>query len=279
MFESWSAPAKNWGERVDELERRIVASEAEISRLRAEQASDLRLLDQLQVDLGDGDRCMDDWVQAHLDVSHQTAARLMQVARSSDRSSLDKLKSGSWGLDRASLLLRLVQAGATAEQIADAAENYSLGRIYGLILELKEISRLDEQASFEDRYLVIQPNLDSSMYKLWGQIHGLDGQIVDEALRQRALSFPNIPGQSQGQQLADALADVCLDSLTGGSESEQPGREGRDPQDAGLSDRGSRSISRPHFAIRYPLGRVNADRGKIARRGLSTPTARPTVAA
>jgi hypothetical protein len=62
------------------------------------------------------------------------------------------------------------------------------------------------------------------MYKLWGQIHGVDGQIVDEALRQRASSFPNIPDQSHGQQLADALTDVCLDSLTGGSESEQPGR-------------------------------------------------------
>jgi hypothetical protein len=223
MFESWDA-GKNWSEKVDELERRVLAKEAEISRLRAEQAADLRILDQLQVDLGDGDRCMDDWVQAHLDVSHQTAARLIQVARSSDRDTVEKMKSGSWGLDRASLLIRLAQAGATAEQVADAADNYSLGRIYGLILELREISPLQEQASFEDRYLVIQPSLDSSMYKLWGQIHGVDGQIVDQALRLRASSFPNIPDQSQGQLLADALTDLCLDSLTGGSESEEPGR-------------------------------------------------------
>jgi hypothetical protein len=223
MFDSWDA-GKSWGEKVDELERRVLANEAEISRLRADQAGDLRILDQLQVDLGDGDRCMDDWVQAHLDVSHQTAARLMQVAGSSDRSTVDKMKAGTWGLDRASLLLRLSQAGATPEQVADAADNYSLGRIYGLILELKEISTLQEQASFEDRYLVIQPNLDSSMYKLWGQIHGVDGQIVDEAIRRRATSFPNIPDQSQGQLLADALTDLCLDSLTGGSESEQSGR-------------------------------------------------------
>ena len=223
MFDSWDA-GKNWGVKVDELERRVVAKEAEISRLRAEQAADLQTLDRLQVDLGDGDRSMDDWVQAHLDVSHQTAARLMQVARSGDRATIEKMTSGSWGLDRASLLLRLAQTGGTAQQVADAAENYSLGRIYGLILELKEISPLQEQASFEDRYLVIQPNLDTSMYKLWGQIHGVDGQIVDEALRQRASSFPNLPDQSQGKLLADALADVCLDSLTGGSESEQPGR-------------------------------------------------------
>jgi hypothetical protein len=224
MFESWNGSGMNWGERVDELERRVVAKEAEISRLRAEQAHDLRILDQLQVDLGDGDRCMDDWVQAHLDVSHQTAARLMQVARSNDRSTIDQMTSGLWGLDRASLLLRLSQAGANAEQVADAAENYSLGRIYGLILELKEISHLEEQSSFEDRYLVIQPNLDSSMYKLWGQIHGVDGQVVDKALRDRASTFPDIPVQSQGQRLADALTDVCLDSLTGGSESEASGR-------------------------------------------------------
>jgi hypothetical protein len=223
MFEGWSW-GKNWAEKVDELERRVLAKEAEISRLRAEQASDLRMLDHLQVDLGDGDRCMDDWVQAHLDVSHQTAARLMQVARSGNPSTLEKMETGSLGLDRASLLLRLSQAGATPEQLADAADNYSLGRIYGFILELKKISPVQEQASFEDRYLVIQPNLDSSMYKLWGQIHGVDGQIVDKALRQRASSFPDIPDQSQGQRLADALADVCVDSLTGGSETEQPGR-------------------------------------------------------
>lgn len=224
MFDSWIGKGSNWAEKVDEVERRVLANEAEISRLRAEQAADLRILDQLQVDLGDGDRCMDDWVQAHLDVSHQTAARLMQIARSSNRATIEKMESGSSGLDRASLLLRLAQAGATAEQVADAAENYSLGRIYGLILELREISPLQEQASFEDRYLVIQPNLDSSMYKLWGQIHGIDGQIVDEALRHRATSFPNLPNQSQGQLLADALTDVCLESLTGGSEGEQPGR-------------------------------------------------------
>jgi len=224
MFDSWNGSGKGWAEQIDELERRLVAKEAAISRLRAEQAADLGILDQLQVDLGDGDRCMDDWVQAHLDVSHQTAARLMQIARSSDRDPVDNMKAGSWGLDRASLLIRLSQAGATAEQLADAADNYSLGRIYGLILELKEISPLQEQASFQDRYLVIQPNLDSSMYKLWGQIHGVDGQIVDQTLRQRASTFPNLPDQSQGQLLADALTDVCLDSLTGGSETQQTGR-------------------------------------------------------
>ena len=134
------------------------------------------------------------------------------------------MEAGLWELDRASLLLRLAQAGAAAEQVADAAENYSLGRIYGLILELTEISPLQEQAAFEDRYLVIQPNLDSSMYKLWGQIHGVDGQIVDQAIRQRAASFSNLPDQTQGQLLVDALTDVCLDSLTIGSETEQPGR-------------------------------------------------------
>ena len=141
MFERWDA-RKNWSEKVDELERRVLAKEAEISRLRAEQAGDLRILDQLQVDLGDGDRCMDAWVQAHLDVSHQTAARLMQVARTSDRSTIDNMRAGSWGLDRASLLLRLSQAGATPEQVADVADNYAHGRIYGLMLELKEISPL-----------------------------------------------------------------------------------------------------------------------------------------
>jgi len=71
---------------------------------------------------------------------------------------------------------------------------------------------------------VIQPSLDESMFRLWGQLHGVDGQLVDKALRQRADEFPSLPDQTQGQQLADALTAVCADSLTASSE---PGHQGR----------------------------------------------------
>jgi hypothetical protein len=61
------------------------------------------------------------------------------------------------------------------------------------------------------------------MFKLWGQLYGIDGQTVDKALRQKADEFPSLPDQTQGQLMADALSTVCADSLTGGSE-DDPGR-------------------------------------------------------
>jgi 5-methylcytosine-specific restriction endonuclease McrA len=71
---------------------------------------------------------------------------------------------------------------------------------------------------FADRYLVIQPNLDQSVYQLWGRLPGTDGRIVEKALSARESELPVLPGQGQGQRRADALTTICMDSLTGSSE-------------------------------------------------------------
>jgi hypothetical protein len=213
-----------WNDRVDGLESELVQLEQTISGARARQAEILSQLDRMQVDLSDGDRGMEDWVAARLDVSRQTAHRLMTLAHAPDPWHLSQLSDGRWGLDRASHLVKLAATGATPELISEAASDYSLGRLWGLIEQRREVTATHEQFSFESRYLVIQPSLDESAFRLWGQLHGTDGQMVDKALRQRADEFPSLPDQSQGQMLADALTSVCADSLTGSSE---PGNEGR----------------------------------------------------
>ena len=76
----------------------------------------------------------------------------------------------------------------------------------------------DEQDVFEYRYLVIQPSLDESVFKLWGALPGIDGRIVEKALTAREGEFPVLPHQGQGQRRADALTSICMDSLTGTSE-------------------------------------------------------------
>ena len=213
-----------WNDRVNGLESELVQLEQVISRARARQAEILSQLDRMQVDLSDGDRGMEDWTAARLDVSRQTAHRLMTIAHSDDRWLLEQFKAGRFGLDRASHLVKLAATGCPTDLFLEAADDYSLGRLWGLVEERREVSATHEQFSFESRYLVIQPSLDESMFKLWGQLYGLDGEMVDKALRQKADEFPSLPGQSQGQQLADALTAVCADSLTGSSE---PGKEGR----------------------------------------------------
>ena len=211
-------------ERIDTLESELSSVEAEIARLRARQVEILSELDTHQVYLTDGDRGMEDWVGSRLDVSSQTAHRLMTLAHCDDRWIREQFKTGRFGLDRASHLVKLAATGCPTDLLLEAADHYSLGRLWGLVEQRREVTATHEQFSFEGRYLVIQPSLDESMFRLWGQLYGTDGQMVDKALRQKADEFPDLPDQTQGQLLADALTSVCADSLTGSSE---PGKEGR----------------------------------------------------
>ncbi len=71
---------------------------------------------------------------------------------------------------------------------------------------------------------MIQPNLDESVFKLWGQLPAVDGQIVAQALHRRETQLPALPDQWQGQRRADALTSLCLDSLTASTEAGEPGR-------------------------------------------------------
>jgi hypothetical protein len=127
-------------------------------------------------------------------------------------------------LDRAAALVKLRHTGLNGDEFTDVAENYSLGRLYGLLDRLRHVTPADEQDVFEYRYLVIQPSLDESTFKLWGQLPGIDGRIVEKALTAREGEFPVLPHQGQGQRRADALTSICLDSLTSGSEGTKPGR-------------------------------------------------------
>ena len=124
----------------------------------------------------------------------------------------------NWPPDRAALLVRLRQTDITPQLFTEAAERYSLGRLYGLLDRLRHFSAEEEQDLFEYRYLVIQPNLDESSFKLWGHLPGHDGQVITKALSQRADELPVLAGEGQGQRMADALTTLCLDSLTQSSE-------------------------------------------------------------
>ena len=113
-------------------------------------------------------------------------------------------------------------AGIDSEQFAEAADSYSLGRLYGLLDRLRHVSPAEEQDVFEYRYLVIQPNLDESVFKLWGQLPGIDGRIIEKALSQRETELPTLPETTAGTGTAEGRRfDLhLLDSLTGSSEGE-----------------------------------------------------------
>jgi hypothetical protein len=207
-------------EQIDSWQSELRSCEEEITKLRARQVVLIRQLDRYQVDCGDGARTMGDWTSARLDLSQQTSNRLTQLAHANDPEIDGAMGEGKWGLDRAAALVKLRHAGLPDHEFCEVAENYSLGRLYGLLDRLRHLSPGDETDLFEYRYLVIQPSLDESVFKLWGQLPGIDGRIIEKALSAREGDFPVLPHQGQGQRRADALTSICLDSLTGGSEGE-----------------------------------------------------------
>ena len=82
----------------------------------------------------------------------------------------------------------------------------------------QRVSRPDEQDIYRDRYLTLQPSLDQTCYKLWGQLPGIDGRIVEQALTHRADQFSPLPDGkacSRTQRHADALVSLAQDSLHG----------------------------------------------------------------
>ena len=158
---------------------------------------------------------MGDWTSAQLDVSSQTASRLTQIAHHPDPEIDGAMAEGRWGLDRAAALCKLRTVGIDSDLFSEVAENYSLGRLYGLLDRLRHVDPADESEVLDSRYLVIQPNLDESVYQLWGRLPGTDGRIVEKALSARETELPVLPHQGQGQRRADALTTICIDSLTG----------------------------------------------------------------
>jgi hypothetical protein len=79
------------------------------------------------------------------------------------------------------------------------------------------MTRTDQQQVFSDRFLSMQPTLDRTAYRLWGQLPGVDGELVEQALLARADTFPTLPDGTRGtlsQRRADALVSISQDSLT-----------------------------------------------------------------
>ncbi|HJU81619.1 MAG TPA: HNH endonuclease signature motif containing protein, partial [Acidimicrobiia bacterium] len=113
------------------------------------------------------------------------------------------------------VLVELAKTGLSEAEVLSFSPDYSLGRLYGLLERRRRVSREDAQTLFSDRYLVIQPSLDQSAHRFWGLAVGTDGEIIANALHRRETELPVLEEQSSGQRRLDALASICLDSITG----------------------------------------------------------------
>ncbi len=215
---------------IDELELRLLAHERMIARHRAAQLELIAQLDQAQVASGDGCRTMAEWLSGRLDVEPTTALSLVTTARStwSADSLATALAAGEASYDRVAATVRLRACGAEP-LLVEASNAYDLTGVRRLTARLTHRLPRTEHHTFESRHLVIQPSLDESVWRLWGQLPGYDGRIVEKALLEEADSLPHdpdLPRSSRAARTADALTSVCARTLAnptiGGEDSAGP---------------------------------------------------------
>ena len=204
MFGSWS------GERVstDEIEQRLVASQALQSRLMASDLVMLEELDRRQVATGDGCKSLAEWTAARLDMSQDTAKSLVQtMRRTAQRPDLrELLAAGEISFDRVEALSRLSEDVGLLQHLD----------VSGVLTEAAKWVRItseDEARLADDQFLVMQPNLDESWWKMWGGLDGYSGAIVSKTIEEKADQLPLLPDGSRGDsswRKAMALVEVCV---------------------------------------------------------------------
>ena len=202
----------------DALERQLIEIESLKSRLTARQLVLLREADARQTPLADGCRSLQEWTAGRLDVAPETAKTLVSAAKTlADQPHLrNRLESGVGSFDRIVATATLAAAGAKPERI-EQSEGFDIPGVRRLTALHRRMTRRDQQQVFSDRFLSMQPTLDRTAYRLWGQLPGADGELVEQALLTRADQFPSLPDGNRGtlgQRKADALVSISQDSLT-----------------------------------------------------------------
>ncbi|MDH3249129.1 MAG: hypothetical protein OEQ47_09215 [Acidimicrobiia bacterium] len=188
------------GDQLDSLLEQIRVAD---SQLKAVQLRVLREVDRRQIPLGDGMRTLEDWIVGRLDVTQTTARKRVTVART-DSADLDHLLTDGVSFDR---VAELASAGET-----DPHLELDLPALRSVLARRAEITASDEHASFDDRFVAIQPTLDESAWSLWGKLPALEGKHIAETLDQIADELPTPPHghrESRATRRADALLVVC----------------------------------------------------------------------
>ena len=198
------------------LTDRLVEIERNISRLRLEQAVVVNELDKAQAHLADASRTITEYVQARTDVSAATARDLVVAGTTlgHHRALCRELDSGSVTFDRAVATLGLIGSGASPEDV-ERSRDLNLHDVRRHTVSRRRMSRRDERTVHAGRYFTAQPSLDRSRYRLWGELPGYEGRLVEKAVAERADELCDRAAQppTRGQRQADALVAMAQDSL------------------------------------------------------------------
>jgi Domain of unknown function (DUF222) len=196
----------------DGLEQRLVQSETMVARIRGYQARLLAEVDARQVPLGDGCRTLVEWVGSRMDVAPETAGQLVKLTACDNKAVTAAVVCGDISFDRAVELTRL----DSDTPVEDAAA-YAIPRLRVMLATRRRLSRVEERDAFARRHLMLQPNLDHSGLRLWGELIGVDSARVAQILTDRADHQPRLPDgtwEPRPARMADALTGAVIDSAT-----------------------------------------------------------------
>ena len=195
---------------VDRLEQQLMSDELLIARLRARQLENLEQLDLVQAHTGDGCRNLSEWAAQKLDVSVVTARGLVRtMRRTQDKPHLrEALASGEVSFDRVEALSKL-------EGEKDFFDHLDIAGVERVASDRVRITPDDESQMVRDQFLVMQPSLDESWWRIWGGLEGIAGAVIDQALAEKADALPDLPDGTRGSQ-ANRRALALYELATGG---------------------------------------------------------------
>jgi hypothetical protein len=203
----------------DRLQQAMRTAELEIARLRSSQSVILSELDRRQVATADGARTLTEWAAAALDVEPATARSLVDASRMAAVPD-----SEHCSFDRTVAMSRLATSGAD-EVTMRRAWGFDLAGVARIASRRRRTTADHERSIAESRFLMVQPRLDRSAYRITGQLPGLEGEYVAQVLQDAADSLPTTPGidrEPLTTRQADGLVDVCQRAVDGGGTEDRP---------------------------------------------------------
>jgi diadenosine tetraphosphatase ApaH/serine/threonine PP2A family protein phosphatase len=204
---------------VAELADEFGEIEAEGAQLRSRQLVIVSELDRAQAPQTDGSRSLLEWVQSRFDIKRDTARdHVFSAGRFARHRGLhNRMLAGRATFDRTIAAVKLADAGAPAGVVGEL-HGRDLAGVRRLIAQTRLLTRVDERAVFNDRFFTIQPNLDESRYRMWGEAPGTVGRTIDKAICGRADQLHDVAGElpsPRGRRQLDAFAAMAQDSLEG----------------------------------------------------------------
>lgn len=201
---------------IRDLEADLVEVEAKISLLRCEQVVLVGQLDTAQAPQADGSRSLVDWVSARLDMNRRTARDLVFAARTfhDHRGLHRRMIDGGESFDRTVAVVKLAETEASEDVVAGSYD-HDLDGVRRLTNRTRHVTSVNERDAFSGRFFTIQPNLDETTYRMWGEAPGIVGRTIEKAICDRAdeIHRGNTQSSSLGQRQLDALESLALDSL------------------------------------------------------------------